>query len=100
MSTAKSMHGTTKAKGCSHARLGNFCKMFPGLKSWADEYGITEQCEAEEIAAILGSSGGIMHDVNSSSGDSAVPAAYTFFAQFVDHDIALDTTERSTRRAH
>jgi len=92
MSTTKSMHGTTKAKGCSHARLGNFCKMFPGLKSWADEYGITEQCEAEEIAAILGSSGGIMHDVNSSSGDSAVPAAYTFFAQFVDHDITLDTT--------
>jgi len=92
MKKGKTMHGTGKAKGCSHARLGNFCKMFPKLESWADESGVTEQCEAEKIAAVLGSSGGIMHDVNSSSGDSLVPAAYTFFAQFVDHDLTLDTT--------
>ncbi len=88
----KPMHGTTKAKGCSHMRLGNFCKLFPKLKSWGDEYGIKHQCEAEEVAAILGGSGGIMHDVNSSSADSETPAGYTFFAQFIDHDITLDTT--------
>ena len=31
-----------------------------------------------------------MHDVEDASGDSVIPAAYTFFAQFVDHDITLD----------
>ncbi len=92
MKKSKPMHGTSKAKGCSHARLGNFCKMFPKLESWADECKVTEQCEARDIAAALGGFGGIMHDVNSSSNDSSIPAAYTFFAQFVDHDITLDTT--------
>jgi len=88
----KPMHGTSKAKGCSHLNLGKFCKMFPKLKTWADEYGIKNQCEAEVIAEALGSVNGIMHDINSDSADSSVPAAYTFFSQFVDHDITLDTT--------
>ena len=35
-------------------RLGNFCKMFPKLDSWADDFGIKEQCEAEQVAAVLG----------------------------------------------
>ena len=88
----KPMHGTSKAKGCSHARLGNFCKMFPKLKSWAEECKITEQCDAEAVAAAIGGVGGLMHDVRDESEDSRLPAAYTFFAQFVDHDITLDTT--------
>lgn len=92
MTSKKPMHGMTKARGCSHMRLGNFCKMFPKLTPWSEDYGIKHQCEAEEVAAILGAAGGLMHDVNSSSGDSRIPAAYTFFAQFVDHDITLDTT--------
>ena len=87
-----SPHGMTKARGCEHARLGNFCKLFPDLQSWADECGITQQCEAEEIAALLGGRGSVMHDARGESGDSSIPAAYTFFAQFVDHDITLDTT--------
>lgn len=88
----KPMHGTAKAKGCSHARLGNFCKMFPQLNSWADDCGITEQCDAEAVAAAIGGVGGLMHDIRDESGDTGIPAAYTFFAQFVDHDITLDTT--------
>jgi hypothetical protein len=86
------MHGTSKAKGCSHARLGNFCKMFPRLKTWAEDCGITEQCEAEAVARAIGGVGGLMHDVRNESPDSDIPAGYTFFAQFVDHDITLDTT--------
>ena len=41
--------------------------------------------------SLLGAANGLMHDVNDSSGDSDLPAGYTFFAQFVDHDITLDT---------
>ncbi len=92
MKPTKPMHGTSKAKGCSHMRLGNFCQLFPKLKSWGDDFDIKQQCEAEQVAAILGASSGIMHDVNSSSPDSSTPAGYTFFAQFIDHDITLDTT--------
>ncbi len=87
----KPMHGSSKAKGCSHLRLGNFCKMFPDLPTWADEYKIKDQCEAEVVAGLLGGANGIMHDINSDSPDSSIPAAYTFFSQFVDHDITLDT---------
>lgn len=92
--TTISPHGMTKARGCEHASLGNFCRLIPGLKSWADECGIKHQCEAEEIAALLGGPGGIMHDARDESGDSGIPAAYTFFAQFVDHDITLDATTK------
>ncbi|WP_197455581.1 peroxidase family protein [Stieleria neptunia] len=36
-----------------------------------------------------------MHERGSAkSSDSGIPAAYTFFAQFVDHDITLDTTSQ------
>ena len=89
--TKKTMHGTSKAIGCDHLRLGNFCKLLPKLTTWADDCGIQHQCEAERIAGVLGGPGGIMHDARDSSPDSGIPAAYTFFAQFVDHDITLDT---------
>ncbi len=74
-------HGMSHAKGCNHLGLGQFSKLFPKLKPLP---------VTEEEAAILGGSGGIMHDQNDSSPDSSVPAAYTFFAQFIDHDITLD----------
>ena len=35
-----------------------------------------------------------MHDFDNTSGDSNIPAAYTFFAQFVDHDITLDASSK------
>lgn len=92
MNTCKPMHGTSKAKGCSHLSLGNFCKLFPDLKPWGEDCGVQHQCEAEYIAKVIGGVGGIMHDVNSDSSDSCLPAAYTFFAQFIDHDITLDST--------
>ncbi len=92
MKGCKSMHGTSKAKGCSHLSLGNFCKLFPDLQTWAEDCGIQHQCEAEHLAAILGGPGGVMHDATSSSSDSDTPAAYTFFAQFIDHDVTLDAT--------
>ncbi|WP_317930494.1 heme peroxidase family protein [Halioxenophilus sp. WMMB6] len=96
MKKTKPMHGSSKAKGCSHMSLGHFCELFgkDALPSWADEYGIKAQCEAEEVARLLGGVGGTMHDADNSSADSGIPAGYTFFAQFIDHDITLDTATK------
>ena len=95
MNDKKSMHGTAKTIGCAHLRLGNFGRLFPDLPIWtydmAEADGVEiDQNQAEEIAALLGGPGGIMHDAEDDSGNSEIPAAYTFFAQFVDHDITLD----------
>jgi hypothetical protein len=76
-------HGMAKAKGCSHVAVGRFSHLFPNL----DPLTITE-----DEAAAIGGPGGVMHDFDSTSPDSAVPAGYIFFAQFVDHDITFDTT--------
>jgi hypothetical protein len=75
-------HGMSKAKGCEHVALSRFSKLFtsPGL------------AVSEEAAAILGGPGGLMHDFDGKSPDSEIPAGYIFFAQFIDHDITLDTT--------
>ena len=84
----KSMHGMTKAAGCKHLRMGNFCKLFD-KPTWAEEAGVDQRL-AEKIAAVLGGPGAIMHDVLDDSPDCDLPAGYTFFAQFVDHDVTLD----------
>jgi len=94
MGKVKPMHGMSKARGCEHLRLGNFCKLFPKLPTWADDFGIKKECEADEVAEILGGPGGIMHDAQSDSPDSGIPAGYTFFAQFIDHDITLDVVSK------
>ncbi len=75
-------HGMSKASGCEHVAVGTFSKLFakPGL------------AVSEEEAAILGGPGGLMHDFDGKSSDSRIPSGYTFFGQFVDHDITLDTT--------
>ena len=79
--------------------------LLPPIPTWAEDFGIDDLEEAERrgaaerIAAILGGSGGIMRDANDSSGNSDVPAAYTFFAQFVDHDITLDAESELTSEA-
>ncbi len=71
-----------KAKGCSHVAVGKFSKLFdlPGLEV------------SEEEAAIIGGPGGLMHDFDGNTPDCDVPAGYIFLAQFIDHDITLDTT--------
>ena len=94
MNNERPMHGTAKAIGCAHLRLGNFGRLLNIPMAWADDVGIRGQAEAEHIAAVLGGPGGIMHDAEDASGDSEIPAAYTFFAQFVDHDITLEARSR------
>lgn len=80
-------HGTAKAKGCSHLRLGKFGRLFDSLAPRA----LTDD-EATLEARALGGIGSPMHDADFSSKDSALPSGYTFFAQFLDHDITLDTS--------
>ncbi len=83
-------HGMSKARGCSHARLGSFSKLFKDLNHVpVDLY----------QAITLGGPGSPMDDANNDSGDSDTPAGYTFFAQFIDHDITLDTTTNLTGEA-
>ena len=99
----QSMHGTAKAKGCRHINLGHFSYLMDSRQkggawnSWANQCSKTpiSQCKAEEIAAFLGGPGGLMQDMTGEQTvDASLPAAYTFFAQFIDHDITLDTTTK------
>ena len=94
MNNERPMHGTTRAIGCAHLRLGNFGRLLNIPMTWADDVEILNRREAERIARALGGPGGIMHDAENASGDSEIPAAYTFFAQFVDHDITLEARSR------
>lgn len=82
MNRRQAHHGMSKASGCEHVAVSNFSKLFdaPALSL------------SEQEAAILGGPGGLMHDFDGKSLDSEIPAGYIFFAQFIDHDITLDTT--------
>ena len=80
-----SHHGMTSGRGCSHASLGTFGRMFEHL---SPAYFSDEALEA------LGAPKGLMHDRTGASKDSDIPAAYTFFAQFVDHDVTLDVSSQ------
>jgi hypothetical protein len=76
-------HGVAKALGCRHAGFGSFGFLFdPPL----------EKLEfSDELLGLLGSPNRLMHDERGDSADAPIPAGYTFFAQFVDHDVTLDT---------
>ena len=51
-----------------------------------------------EVQALLGRLGDFMADPARGSGeDSAIPAGYTYFGQFVDHDITLDIASELDR---
>lgn len=103
MNNRTNAHGIARVPTSNHLRLGNFGMLLPEnppIPTWAENFGIgNNREEAERIAAILGGSGGIMHDADETSGNSRIPAAYTFFAQFVDHDITLDAESELTSQA-
>ena len=103
MNDRPNTHGTARAPASQHLRLGNFGMLLPlqnpPIPTWAEDFGIEDRAAAEEIANVLGGPGGIMHDAEDDSGNSEIPAAYTFFAQFVDHDITLDAESELTSEA-
>lgn len=80
-----SHHGMTSGRGCSQRGLGKFGRLFD----------LNPLYVSDEALETLGKPNGLMHERgNARSGNSDIPAAYTFFAQFVDHDITLDTTSQ------
>ncbi len=111
MNNRLNTHGIARAPASEHLRLGNFGMLLPEdppIPTWAEEFGIAElaaaenieeRVAAENIANVLGGRDRIMHDARGTSGNSDIPAAYTFFAQFVDHDITLDAESELTSEA-
>lgn len=84
MSKAQCHHGYSRAKGCSHLGLGSFGRLFPELDPLFT---------SSDLIEALGKPEGLM-DTLSPTSDSDIPAAYTFLAQFVDHDITLDVNSK------
>lgn len=78
---------------------------FPGPLIWspcADKYGYMFSASVRNASklpftvamqALLNQLGGMMGDPGRDTGpDSTIPAGYTYFGQFVDHDITFDTS--------
>lgn len=68
----------------------DFGFMFPELQDDPNNL-LPEAQETRDNLVLLGQT---MRDTsgNDKAGDSKIPAAYTYFGQFVDHDITLETT--------
>jgi hypothetical protein len=65
----------------------DFDYLFPALQS--DPEALLP--ESRDTVAHLKALGATMTDDDAAaSGDSAIPAAYTYFGQFIDHDITLE----------
>ncbi|WP_438862205.1 LysM peptidoglycan-binding domain-containing protein [Paractinoplanes aksuensis] len=64
----------------------SFDFLFPGLQD--DEANLLPQ--AANTPALLKDLGNAMVDTDAVGEDSDIPAAYTYFGQFVDHDITLE----------
>lgn len=79
MSKIACHHGVVQGRGCSHLELGSFGRLFPDLPALYTHSSLIEA---------LGKPGGLMD--GDKTPDSDIPAGYTFFAQFVDHDVTLD----------
>jgi len=75
---------------------GRFGRLFKLGTKYTDLYGEKQRLKAypADVQSLrrLGASNGPMHSKSDAdSRDSNVPAGYTFFGQFVDHDITFDT---------
>ena len=95
------LHGETQIRGHNppesqfHDR-GRFGRLFPGLPVFAPD-----NAKVREALFELGKLGGLMDAMdgqqppspNASNVDNeTIPAGFTFFGQFVDHDLTFDPT--------
>src|ERR1700754_4490409 len=67
--------------------LHNFDYLFPTLQT--DPGALLPDSDPKETVKRLRALAGVMGDDNEGP-DSGIPAAYTYFGQFVDHDITLE----------
>lgn len=82
----------TEYRGCKAVVEGRFCRIFHDLRP---------DTTARHRLVRLGRTDGPMDEqiAQDAIGDSNVPAGFTFFGQFVDHDITLDTISRLDSQA-
>lgn len=82
----------TEYRGHRAAVEGRFCRLFNDLR--------VDSAPRHRLVQ-LGRTDGPMDEQTAQDaiGDSNVPAGFTFFGQFVDHDITLDTISRLDRLA-
>ena len=85
----------------SRFREGGFGRLFPDLEPWVPTKpdGTVPSSAAEMEALVMGIAKAKMTDAGAPSGDARLPAGYTYFGQFVDHDITLDMTPLSEAQA-
>ena len=87
-------HRTSRANPVvprSRCYLGSFGRLFPSLPPWHPENVPDSQLDAH----FLSFAGSAMVENQDAAGDSVIPAGYTYFGQFVDHDLTLDITPLS-----
>lgn len=72
---------------------GRFGRMFRCLPAFA-----SDTPEIRNALIELGKAGGIM-DPDDNPDNSAIPAGFTFFGQFVDHDLTFDPTSSLERQS-
>jgi Animal haem peroxidase len=76
------------------AALQDFDFLFPGLQN--NQANLLPQTAA--TPARLKDLGRTMVDPGAATGDSTIPAIYTYFGQFVDHDITLESGSFTTAK--
>ncbi|ANB03362.1 hypothetical protein [Ectothiorhodospira sp. BSL-9] len=86
------MHGEYLRGHCPQkgvfGRPGRFGRMFPHLRSLKESH-LPQPAQPHA----LGAADGPMKDELGDEGDNpGIPAGFTFFGQFVDHDITFDPT--------
>lgn len=70
---------------------GRFGRLFPALNPRAPT--------GETLAETMGAAGGPMDAATASNLSTAIPAGFTFLAQFFDHDLDFDPTSSLERQA-
>lgn len=91
------LHGDTNLRGINppqsqfHDR-GRFGRLFPGLRIFAPDNPAVRAALLE-----LGKQGGLMDAMDATPtpknpDNTTIPAGFTFFGQFVDHDLTFDPT--------
>lgn len=76
---------------------GGFGRLFPDLKPWKPA-GLQSAADLEAAMMVIAKeqmTEAEAADPADPTGNSTLPAGYTYFGQFVDHDIALDATPLS-----
>jgi len=91
------LHGETQIRGHNppesqfHDR-GRFGRLFPALPVFAPD-----NAKVREALFELGKLGGLMDAGALNPDNENLPAGFTFFGQFVDHDLTFDPTSSLER---